>query len=247
MEHPVEIKVNIDGDVDAALSVLGLSRRGRNRRIWFADASRSPRGRPVCAAFRKRHRTSPVRLRRRQRSDGQVETLQPDRLVGRWASSFTDSDSEFAIEGDWSGSDRVVSASAVRVFPRGAFGGRLTAAEVVAALNALQRRLLAECAASASLDGLELLGPVRSTKWSDVRLSRRFDVSAERWKVAGLDFLELSTKVGLDDGDDAGSDFDAHARACQAELVSSVIERDLTIEAAGDKTQRVLLALATGG
>ncbi len=246
MEHPVEIKVNIDGDVDAALSVLGLSKKGRKRKIWFADR-RDPQGGRF--ALNSEH----VIVRVRSGSDGDNDLtvkLRPcsqDRLVGRWASSFIDADSEFAIEGDWSGSDRVLSASAVRGFPRGAFGGRLTAAEVVAALNDVQRRLLAECVASASLDGLELLGPVRSTKWSDIKLSRRLDVSAERWKVAGLDFLELSTKIGLDDADDTGSDFDAHVQACQAELVSAVIERGLTIAAAGNKTQRVLLALATVG
>jgi hypothetical protein len=244
MKQPVgtvEIKVNIDGDVDAALSVLGLSKEGHKRNIWFADRRDDHAGGRL--ALNSEHVI--VRVRSGSRGDLTVK-LRPcsqDVLVGRWARSFTDAGSEFAIEGDWSGSDRVLSASAAYKFPRGALAHRPTAACVVGALTDLQRRLLAECAASARLDGLELFGPISSAKWRDIKLCRRLDVDAERWTAAGLDFLELSTKVRHG----AGADFDAYAHACQAELVSAVMKRGLTIAVAGNKTQRVLSALATGG
>jgi hypothetical protein len=245
MNRSVEIKVNIDGDVDAALSVLGLPSTGHRREIWFADRVDRRHG-GAGLALHSEH----VIIRVRSGSDGDLTVkLRPcaeHQLVGRWARTFSDADSQFTIERDWSGSDHVLSAKAVCGFPRAAFAGGLTAAAVVGALTDLQRRLLAECAASARLDGLELLGPVSATKWPGFRLGRRLEVSAERWRVGGLDFLELSTRVRPDDAG-RGADLDDHARARQARLVTAVIGRGLAIGGAANKTQRVLCALATGG
>ena len=71
-----------------------------------------------------------------------------------------------------------------------------------------QRRFLADCATGYGGPGkLTRLGPIEATKWKTVAADglARLEANAERWQVAGLDFLEVSVRVKAEDVDDAGA------------------------------------------
>ncbi|MFD0345129.1 hypothetical protein ACFQ0M_01665 [Kitasatospora aburaviensis] len=67
------------------------------------------------------------------------------------------------------------------------------------------------------------------------------------WSAAGLEFLEASVRVKPKDGDDA-EELIARAERKQRKLVDAVRARGVTVsEQSGNKTHRVLTALAQAG
>jgi hypothetical protein len=88
------------------------------------------------------------------------------------------------------------------------------------------------------------LRPIASTKWRDLRIGGVKNVNAERWKVADLDFLELSIRIKPKDDESAGQ-YQARAELAQRGLLSAIADIELEpSNNAESKTQRVLVALA---
>lgn len=244
---PVEIKVNIEGDVGAALSALGGSHGAMTmRRIWFAeDRVGVEEGRvPLLDGG------VIVRFRTGGGPDDLTVKLRPctrEQLVGRFSAPFAVQPLTYRIEEDWSGKRRVLAASLVRTHPPGALSGVVEQGiDPAAPIDAVQDQFLHACAPSVSLDGLIALGPIHSTKAEDVPLGD-LDVDLEAWSVAGLEFLEASIRVKPKDSDDA-EEFAARAERRQRKLEDAIRERGVVIsEDPEPKTRRVLTALARAG
>jgi hypothetical protein len=208
----VEIKVNLSGArADAAHTVLGLRGDGERRQIYFCEDLTGHTGLPLLDAG--------VILRVRRTPDGDDVTvkLRPcdrARLVPPWTEMHKESKHRFRLEEDWSGARQVLAASLVA--PRdsgrldGALAGRVSPREL---FSGRHRRFLADCAAvPVRYDLLSMLGPVQARKWDTVKWAG-FDVEAERWVVADLDFLELSLRVPPEDGAVTQEDFATALRA----------------------------------
>ncbi|MCX4539217.1 hypothetical protein [Streptomyces sp. NBC_01565] len=244
---PIEIKVNIEGDVAAALSALGGPGAAMaTRRIWFAeDRDGVAEGRvPLLDAG------VIVRFRIGSGHDDLTVKLRPckrEQLVGRFADPFAATPLTYRIEEDWSADRRVLAASLVRDHPQGALLGAVQpGADSAAPIDAVQDQFLNVCAPAVSLDGLVALGPILSTKADDVALGD-LEVDLEAWRVAGLEFLEASIRVKPKDGENAG-ELTARAERKQRKLEEAVRERGVTLsELAESKTRRVLTALAEAG
>ncbi|MFF3941098.1 hypothetical protein [Streptomyces phaeofaciens] len=244
---PVEIKVNIEGDVAAALAALGGSHGAMTRRrIWFAeDRDGVEEGRvPLLEGG------VIVRFRIGGESDDLTVKLRPcerESLVGRFAKPFEVEPTTYKIEEDWSVNGRMLAASLVRDHKPGALSGAVQqGADAAAPIDALQDQFVHACAPPARLDGLVALGPIRSTKVDDVPLDD-LDVDLEVWSVAGLEFLEASIRVKPKDEDDA-EELAARAERKQRKLQDAVRERGVKLsEDPESKTRRVLLALVGAG
>jgi len=231
--EPVEIKINVAGAVDAAVDVLSLD-DGEARDIYFAEDTTPglASSHPLLAAG--------VVLRLRREADGAGDTtakLRPCRrsqLMARWSADTKDDDDHwvYRIEGDLTGSRRVLAASLVQ---------DLSATELAAGLGdparafGRQTSFLDDCAAvRVNLAALTMLGPVRATKWSKIKVGSVKKVNAERWRVGSLDFLELSRRVDADE-----------AAAALAELTLAVLKAGLMLDtSSASKTEQVLDALA---
>ncbi|MFE7161006.1 hypothetical protein [Streptomyces sp. NPDC057636] len=244
---PVEIKVNIEGDVAGALSALGGSHSAlTTRRIWFAeDRDGVAEGRvPLLDDG------VIVRFRIGGGRDDLTVKLRPctrEQLVGRFANHFETTPFTYRIEEDWSQDRRVLAASLVHDHPPGALSGAVEpGADPAPLIDEVQDQFLHACAPAVRLNGLVALGPVFSTKADDVALED-LDVDLEAWSVAGLEFLEVSIRVKPKDGDDA-AEFTARAERKQRKLAEAVRERGVALsEHPESKTRRVLTALAEAG
>ncbi|WP_406065393.1 hypothetical protein OG462_39115 [Streptomyces sp. NBC_01077] len=247
---PIEIKVNIEGDVAAALSALGGTGAAMTtRRIWFAeDRDGVAEGRvPLLDAG------VIVRFRIGSGSDELTVKLRPstrEQLVGRFAAPFDATPFTYRIEEDWSADRRVVAASLVHDHPRGALLSAVQpGVDAAAPIDAVQDQFLDACAPAVVLDGLDglvALGPIFSTKADDVALDD-LKVDLEAWRVAGLEFLEASIRVKPKDGENA-EELTARAERKQRKLEEAVRERGVTLsELPESKTRRVLTALAEAG
>ncbi|WP_328876370.1 hypothetical protein OHT76_43565 [Streptomyces sp. NBC_00287] len=244
---PVEIKVNVEGDVGAALSALGGSRGAMTtRRIWFAeDRDGVAEGRvPLLDGG------VIVRFRIHGDQDDLTAKLRPstrEQLVGRFSGPFDVQPVTYKIEEDWSPSGRVLAASLVRSHPPGALADAVEpGADPAASMDAVQEQFLHACAPAVPLDGLVALGPIFSMKVDDVRLDD-LDVNLEAWSAAGLDFLEASIRVKPKEEDDQ-EEFIARAERMQRELEDAVRERGVVLSAHPEsKTRRVLTALSEAG
>jgi hypothetical protein len=245
MLYPIEIKVNLDGGVDDALAALGQPEPTAARLIWFAE------DRDGLADGTLRLQSGGVILRVRSGgpaddSTAKLRPCSPSQLRNDWANPFDRNRLEYTIEGDWSGPHRVRAASARSSFAQGSLvqerggGARLSRD----ALTAKQLRFLQECAGiPVDVGRLVALGPIESQKWTDLPLAD-MEVNAERWRAAGLDFLELSIRVQPKHGDKR-ADLETRAEKRQAELTASVEGMGLQIAVNNDnKTHRVLTALA---
>lgn len=245
---PVEIKVNVEGDVPAALSALGSSRGVlTSRRIWFAeDRDGAAQGRTPLLDD-----GVIVRLRLGGGAEDLTVKLRPcdqEQLTGRFSDPFRAGPFTYRVEEDWSSNGRVLAASLARDCPPGTLGGAVAPqADAAAAMDALQEQFLHACAPSVPLDGLTALGPVLATKTDDVPLED-LEVALEVWSVSDLEFLEASIRVKPKDGDDRET-FTARAERKQRKLHEAVRERGVTLsEHPENKTRRVLTALVgTGG
>jgi hypothetical protein len=190
----VEIKVNFTGArADAALTVLGLRGDGERRQIYFCEDLTG-------------HTTLPLlddgvilRVRRTPDGDDVTVKLRPcdrARLVPPWTEMRKEGKHSFRLEEDWSGTRQVLAASLVAARDSGRLDGALAGRAGPRPLfSSRHRRFLTDCAAvHVRYDRLSVLGPVQARKWDTVGWSG-FDVAAERWVIADLDFLELSLRV----------------------------------------------------
>ncbi|WP_328966874.1 hypothetical protein [Streptomyces sp. NBC_00239] len=244
---PVEIKVNVEGGVAAALSALrGSNGALRTRRIWFAEVRDGvAQGRlPLLEGG------VIVRFRTGGGPDDLTVKLRPcerEQLVGRFSAPFEEEPFTYRIEEDWSAAGRVAAASLVHAHRPGALLGAVApGADPGEPIDAVQDQFVHACAPPLRLDGpdeLVALGPVVSTKADDVPLDG-LDVNLEAWSAAGLEFLEVSVRVKPKDGEDA-DEFTARAERKQRKLTEAVRDRGVTLsEQSESKTRRVLIALA---
>ncbi|MGX1267156.1 hypothetical protein [Streptomyces phaeoluteigriseus] len=241
---PTEIKVNIEGDVPAAVSALGGSRGPMtSRRIWFAEERDSvAEGRLTLLDA-----GVIVRLRIGGNRDDLAVKLRPctrEQLVGRFSVPFEAEPFTYRIEEDWLGNRRVTAASLVHTHPSGALSDAVEpGADPALSVDAVQDQFLHACAPAVLLEELVALGPVRSTKTDDVPLDD-LKVDLEAWSVTGLEFLEVSIRLKPKDGDDLAT-FMARAERKQRKLEDAVRVRGVALsEHADSKTRRVLTALA---
>ncbi|PWJ05357.1 hypothetical protein DKG34_21310 [Streptomyces sp. NWU49] len=242
MSLPVEIKVNIDGNVGEALSLLGEPQGPvRKRLVWFAE-SRSG----IADGHLLLDSRVMVRFRSGDTPDELTVKLRPcakGQLVGRFSSPFDEESFEYKIEEDWSGNRQVVAASATSSHPQGVLLDSVApGADAAAPLTARQLQFFRACVPALHATGLVALGPIASTKFSDVPLDD-LEVDLERWTVADLDFLELSIRVKLKDEEKA-DEFEARAKRKQRKLESAVMDHGLVIsENPETKTRRVITTL----
>lgn len=242
MITPIEIKVNLDGDVAAALTRLECTGRPAiDRRIWFAE----PRPTGLHTAPTLLSSRIVIRLRSGENDDLTVKLRPclPSQLVGRWTTSFTDDALRYRIEEDWNAERRVLSASAVSDRPAGSLrDATVLGADVTTVLDTAQRQLLVSCTPpGVAVDRLVAMGPIASTKWTKVRVGD-LHVDAERWTIADLDLLELSLRVTPEHGE---SHTEVRNRALhrQRKFEAAVRRRGLHIATGDTKTQQVLAAL----
>ncbi|KKD05684.1 hypothetical protein [Streptomyces sp. WM6386] len=244
---PVEIKVNIESDVAAALSLLGAAHgEMTTRQIWFAeDRDGAAAGRvPLLDAGLI------VRFRIGGGADDLTVKLRPcdlKQLVGRFSAPFDAEPFTYRIEEDWSVNGQVPAASLVHSHPPEALLGTVApGADPAAPIDALQDQFLHACAPAVQLNGLVALGPILATKVDDVALDD-LKVNLEAWSVAGMEFLEASIRVKPKDEDDA-KEFTKRAERKQRKLQETVRERGVALsEHPENKTRRVLTALVAAG
>ncbi|GGT09757.1 hypothetical protein GCM10010222_59650 [Streptomyces tanashiensis] len=241
---PVEIKVNIEGDVAGALSALGSGQGAMmTRRIWFAeDQDGVAQGKLLLLEG-----GVIVRFRIGGGPDDLVVKLRPcthEQLVGRFQDPFEVAPITYKIEQDLSRNGRVLAASLAHTHPSGTLAPAVEpGADSSVPLDAVQDQFLHACARDVEFDRLVALGPIFSTKVDDVPLDD-LEVDLEAWSAAGLHFLEASIRVKPKDGDDA-EEFEERAERKLRKLEEAVLARGVTLsEVADSKTQRVLTALA---
>lgn len=184
---PIEIKVNIGGNVDHALGQLGLDPgAGQEREIWFLDDITEG----LREALPLLNSGVILRLRRPEKDSKDKEDstvkLRPCRrsqLVGMW-NAPRKHDPEYRIEGDWSRKRHVVAASCVAEFAHGTFERALKPAGALSgAFSEPQRTFLAQCSDILfAFEGLTALGPITATQWKDFTFGDVEDVTAERWR-----------------------------------------------------------------
>lgn len=233
-EVAVEIKVNVADDVDRAIAVLGLN-GGKRRQVWFLD-DLTEGTRPALPLM---NAGIVLRLRRRENGKGDSTVkLRPCRrsqLIGVWHSADRD-DPEYRIEGDWSGPRHVLAASCEAALEPDTLDAVIAGGHALAdAFTDAQHDFLEECAdLRVALSGLSPLNAITSTQWKELSLAGRDDVAAERWTVAGMDFLELSIHTTA-----------VYAAALQQTLTDDIVSRGLKLDD-GDttKTERVMTRLA---
>lgn len=247
---PIEVKVNVDGAVDDAVAAIGIeSARRSQRQIWFAE----DRGGADRGTLRLLDAGVIIRFRSGEKDDVTVK-LRPctdNQLVSRWSAPFEKGDFAYRIEHDWSGRRRTLAASAVSSRQRGSLLHAIGPTDdTAAAIADEQRSFLDQCRHEVPFDQLTALGPVAATKFAEFTLDG-LDVNAERWSVAGLDFLELSLRVKPRDSDKSRNGesphaFEARAEGAQHKLEEAVRRRAVTISTNQEnKTKRVLTALAS--
>ncbi|MFE5476049.1 hypothetical protein ACFQ9R_10120 [Nocardia sp. NPDC056541] len=244
MITPIEIKVNLDGDVAGALRRLRCSDTAAvHRDIWFAEPLHpGTAGAPTLLSSR-----IVIRLRSGAEEDDLTVKLRPcvpSQLAGRWGAPFTEPGVRYRIESDWSADRRMLSASAISSRPAGSLRAAVArGVDVTGALHSAQRQFLVSCTPpGVAVDHLRAMGPVASARWTGVPVGTlRADV--ERWSTTGLDLVELSLKVTPQQAD---SPVDLHLRALDArrELEAALRTLGLTIASGDTKTEQVLTALA---
>jgi hypothetical protein len=160
-------------------------------------------------------------------------------LLDPWPRTESTDAFEFVVEEDWAGERRVLAASTRAPLERDE-AARVRASQFLPAglLTSRQVDYLADCAPiRVNPAGLVALGPIEATRWKKVdhEALTGLKVRAERWRLPGLEFLELSNKV------QARGD----AAAAQRMLESALTGLGLPPNRGQDtKTRRVLERLA---
>jgi phosphoglycolate phosphatase-like HAD superfamily hydrolase len=237
MRHDgVEVKVTYEGDQLAdAMDVLDLD-DDSSLTIWFYD--------DITPGVRSPLLDAGVVIRVRDRGDDSDATvkLRPCRasqLVDPWPTTEATDALEFGVEEDWAGERRVLAASArAPLTPAEVARVRALQPPPAGLLSAQQIDYLADCAPiRVNTAGVAALGPIEANRWKSVDNDglRDLDVRAERWRVPGLEFLELSIKVKEHE----------NAEAAQRALESTLTALGLPpIRSQDTKTRRVLERLA---
>jgi hypothetical protein len=207
----VEIKISLDADhVDGARVRFGLpSTKASRADIWFCDDLQS-NGPDV--RLRLLEADLIVRLRRKQdEADDSTVKLRGPGLRPPRGWDKDDDESEFKLEGDWSGPTQTISASVTAKVEQGLIGevapGRPLDDEL---FSAAQRRLVAKVLKPPiSLSSLQPLGPISALQWQkEQKEGFPHEVAAEEWTVGDeLRFLELSIRVPLKDAGESQIDF----------------------------------------
>ncbi|MET7771704.1 hypothetical protein [Nocardia sp. NPDC005366] len=242
MISPIEIKVDLDGDVAAALTRLGCTGRPAiDRRIWFAETHPvDPGTTPTLLSSR-----IVIRLRSGENDDLTVKLRPclPAQLVGRWTAPRADDALRYRIEEDWNAERRVLSASAISERPAGSLrAATMLGTDVTTVLDPAQRQFLVSCTPpGVAVDRLLVMGPIASTKWTKVRVGD-LEVDAERWRIADLDLLELSLRVTPERGE---SHAEVRDRALdrQRRFETAVRHHGLRVATGETKTKQALTAL----
>jgi hypothetical protein len=234
MGDPVEIKVNLAGSVEQALSMLDLE-GGSERQVWFLEDT-TPGLDPALPLL-----AAGIILRVRSgTSEDSTVKLRPCRrtqLTADWSEGFEDKDDfEYRVEEDWAGPRRSLAASAVQELDPGAMAVVTEEESDPSSLfGKQQKQFLRDCAdLRINLEAVTPLGPVRATTWKGIAIGDD-EANIERWQVGDLDVLELSIRVD-DDPEDHQRRFEAAVRS-----LGLPIDKDHD-----SKTRRVLLELTRG-
>ncbi|MQY30847.1 hypothetical protein [Nocardia aurantia] len=243
MITPIEIKVNVGGNVvDALARLRGTDGPAIDRRIWFAEARVGGNGKPLGLLSSR----IIIRLRSGDRDDVTVKLrpCQRTQLAGLWAAPFTEGTVAYRLVGDWSARRRMLSASVVsRRQPGSLRAATAPGADIAAALDSAQRRFLVSCTPpGAAVDHLVALGPIDSTKWPKLRLGD-IQVEGERWRADTFDMLELCARIDPRDGESLAS-VETRAAAMHSRLETAVRRQGMQIENGYTKTHQVITALA---
>ena len=233
MRHDgVEVKVTYEGaQLARAMEVLDLD-DSSSLAVWFYE--------DVTPGVRLPLLDAGVVIRVRDRGEDSDATvkLRPCRasqLVDPWSTTDSTKALELVVEEDWAGERRVLAASAkAPLTPTEAGEVKPLLPPPTGLLSRRQVDFLTECAPiRVNPSGLAALGPITATRWKTVDNDglRDLDVRAERWRVAGLEFLELSLKVS--DREEAG----AAQRALEAALTDLGLPPDRSQDT---KTRKVL-------
>ncbi len=215
----VEVKLNVDPEqVSVALERLGLAGVGSGRDIFFAEDPQSDGGAlPLLDGG--------VVLRVRRAPDKKVDStvkLRPCRrsqLTDEWLQLPKGKDSDTKLEGDWVGERKVLAASMSADHGVASLVDVLEHRATVRELfSSAQRDFLGVCSdIRVNLNGLTLLGPIAASRWEHIDLDG-IDVTAERWRIGELDFLELSVRTSLPEAPGAQRALEAGAHARQLSL-----------------------------
>jgi ribosomal protein S7 len=235
----VEVKVTLEKDqLKQAMDVLELDDES-SLTIWFYDDLTIGQQLPLLGAG--------VIVRVRAKSDGggdctvKLRPCRRSQLTSRWLATEATDRLELRVEEDWAGQRKVLAASAESDVERAVLDKvRSHDALPSGLVNGAQEEYVADCAEiRVNLEATTRLGPIDATRWKSVGPAElaALDVRAERWTVAGLDFLELSIKASLAEAEQA-------ARA----LNTALTRLGLTVNKDQEtKTRRVLEHLAAGG
>ncbi|WP_216906545.1 hypothetical protein [Nocardia noduli] len=240
MISPIDIEVDLDGDVAAALTRLETTGRPMiDRRVWFAEP------RPDGGATSTLLSNGIIIRLRSGSSDDLTVTLcpcVPEQLLGSWSAPFTDVALRYRVEENWNGEGRELSASVVSERPAGALhDATVLGTDVTADLAPAQRRFLIGCTPpGVAVDRLVAMGPIASTQWSNLRVGD-LAVDAQRWRIADLDLLELSVRVTPEHGESYTA-LRARALDRQRGFEDAVRRLGLRIATGAPGTERVMAA-----
>jgi hypothetical protein len=235
---PIEVKVNIKGNVDDALTGLQLD-EGEPREVWFVEDLTDGVELPLLSAgviLRLRRRT---KKNNKTKEDSTVK-LRPCRrsqLISPW-DVMPAPEADYRVEGDRSRKRQVIAASYQADLQPGTIERVLEGGgHIRDVFTEPQRAFLSGCAAiQVAFSGVSALKPIASTTWKDFSVGDVENVAAERWTVAGMDFLELSLRVTTGRSD---------AEALQRALMDTVVARGLELDDNEEpKTTRVMKHLA---
>ncbi len=198
----VEIKANIAaGDVSGAMDALELA-DDSSLLIWFFEDTSAGLTLPMLDAGLV------IRARAKAGDDDgdctvKLRPCRRSQVTPFWLATTETGDVEVRLEEDWSGDRQVLAMSCETRLDADAIAAVTAAGQAPAhLLGDLQSQFLTECGPlRVNVPALTRLGPIAATKWKKVRAEGMddLDARAERWRVADLDFLEVSIKVDAED------------------------------------------------
>lgn len=232
----VEIKANIAaGDVPGAMDLLELG-DDSSLRIWFYEDTSAGLSLPLLDAGLV------LRVRAKAGDDDgdctvKLRPCRRSQVTPFWLATTETGDVEVRLEEDWAGDRQVLAMSCEAQLDGDALAALETADHAPEhLLSDLQTRFLTECGPlRVNVSELTRLGPIEATKWKKVRAGGLddLDARAERWRVADLDFLEVSIKVEPKD-----------AVRAQGDLLDNLESLGIVLDASQEtKTRSALNAL----